>query len=340
MKDNIDNLIDERQKLHGEFSEYAKTDQLLKSAMTNDFRKLAPNYITSGLDMIASKMARIITGDAEELDHWKDIQGYSRAVERCIKKPIVSADQLPSIETSRLKRYDDLKIQTYNDMTVETVDPNFTRGKLDRIKIQLACDLTMKRVTGDYDLHEASKDLIERLYDAEHVSVFDHCNITFLARGISRSLLAQVTRQGTFRFTSASQHYQDYRDYPFSLHPDWDSTPEKANAYRCSIGYSLDQYKWLIECGEKPEEARQVLSPAATVNLEITANARNLTRFFRQRLCRRNVTEMLIFANKLKEQCMLWLPELFSLVGAPCATDGKCNQGKMACGKPFVRIER
>jgi len=214
-----------------------------------------------------------------------------------------------------------MDILSYNDMVLVMLRQTENPAAL----AQQACSLTQKR--GFNIGQELNPKLFKYLLKAEHTSVLEHNSLTLLASGISRSLLAQITRERHFSFTSASQHYQDYTDYPVVV--------EKPNS--SAIGKALKQsheaYKELLGLGFKKEEARQVLPNAATVNLLITANARALVHFLRTRLCYRNVKEMQVFANKLLKICIDWWPTLFLYVGPPCFMDSVCNQGKMQCDK-------
>lgn len=80
--ETLDQLIADRARLHGDFTNTSTCDQRLK----DDFRAWVPNwqsmqpYQRTALDMIAQKIARILTGDPNETDHWKDIEGYARMV--------------------------------------------------------------------------------------------------------------------------------------------------------------------------------------------------------------------------------------------------------------------
>lgn len=340
----IDELIKERQKKHGSFDKYATVDQALKKAIPDGFRSSVPPSVTSAIEMIFSKIARIATGDPYEPDHWKDIQGYARAAELVLNKHVGSCEAtffdeaLPNAELFSVhpKSYESMSIEVIG---LKTCDQRYLSRSIDRVKIKLACDLTQKLVDDKYEFKEAAETLIENLFNAEHTSIFEHCVLSFLIRGVSRSFLAQITRQGTFRFTSASQQFQDYRNYPMTLRPGWDEKKDIQSEYRTALTNGLNSYIRLVDLGELPEEARQVLPPAATANLLTTANARNIARFLRMRMCKRNVKEMHLFAFRLHEVCMNWLPELFEHVHAPCAMDGKCNQGKFACGKPYDALK-
>jgi thymidylate synthase (FAD) len=226
-----------------------------------------------------------------------------------------------------------MQIQTYDDLEIKVID----RNPIAQNVIQFACDLTMKK-TDDISKRRLSVETAEFLLNAEHTSVLEHANMTFLASGISRSLLAQITRQRMFSFTSASQHYQDYRGYPMSLRPGWDRDPHIYDLYYASLEASLNTYIALINAGESSEEARQVLPNACTVNLLITANIRALFEFLTVRTCKRNTLEMRHFASELRCVCQKWVPEVFAYAYPPCTSPlpskGKCNQGKMSCCEP------
>lgn len=221
-----------------------------------------------------------------------------------------------------------MKIQTYNEIDIFVI----SKSPFGSQAMQLACDVTQKK----FDIGETMKSLSPRLakylIDADHTSVFEHASMTILASGISRSLLAQVTRQRHFSFTSASQHYQDYRDYPMVLRPGY-KEGKGQSLYEAALEAALWHYIKLIELGEKPEEARQVLPNACAVNLVITANPRALAEFLTVRMCQRNTLEMQIFAEKLHKVCVDWLPEIFEHIGPHCSMYAECNQGKMSCMK-------
>jgi len=91
----MDSFLEQKQVTHGPFKEYAHVAQRLKeicSPHTPDSPKLKrPEYMNEGLDMILGKIARIVAGGPMEPDHWKDIQGYARCVEKELLVNDVSA---------------------------------------------------------------------------------------------------------------------------------------------------------------------------------------------------------------------------------------------------------
>ena len=126
-------------------------------------------------------------------------------------------------------------------------------------------------------------------------------------------------------FTSASQHYQDYSDYPCIVAPNL----TEHEVVKDALQYAFRVYGGLMQTNAK-EEARQVLPNAAAVSLLWTINARSLINFLRHRLCNRNVLEMRIFANHIHWLGSMHFPELFMHVGPQCVMD-ECKQGKLQC---------
>ena len=219
-----------------------------------------------------------------------------------------------------------MKIQTYNDMQVTPVqmtpNPEIITG--------LALAITMKSDLSNPKPLTPKQGLF--LVLAEHMSVLEHVQYTFLIEGISRSLLAQLTRQRASSFTSASQHYQDYHAYPAAVSAKSLNDGVLANTFGAAFDTATEIYAELISGGVPREEARQVLPNAMTVNLLWTIDARNLFWFLRHRLCNRNVEEMKIFANKVRYLACEHFSELFMWSGPQCA-QGTCRQGHMQCAE-------
>lgn len=79
MSNYENNLLNEREKTHGPFHLTAWISQSVKSAL-NLGVNLRAHIAQEALDMIASKMARIASGNWREIDHWRDIAGYAELV--------------------------------------------------------------------------------------------------------------------------------------------------------------------------------------------------------------------------------------------------------------------
>ena len=82
---DIEDVLEERGKTHGDFSFVATVAQELKHTLRlAGYASLEP-WQTEALDMIASKLARILAGNPNEPDHWLDIEGYARLARERIK---------------------------------------------------------------------------------------------------------------------------------------------------------------------------------------------------------------------------------------------------------------
>lgn len=80
--------IAERAATYGDFGSQARITQELKCTMS-----LTPNWDTSldppqreALEMIASKIARILNGDPNYADSWHDIAGYATLIEKRLQR--------------------------------------------------------------------------------------------------------------------------------------------------------------------------------------------------------------------------------------------------------------
>jgi len=216
------------------------------------------------------------------------------------------------------------RILTYDDIRITVLEQTKNPQEI----IQHALNKCMHT---DDQLHGSlTKKTVRYLVDAHHMSPLEQAGMTVVATNISRALLAQITRQRTFKFASSSQHYQDYRDYPFVIHPDSLYNDASINSiYEDTFDQCLEAYLALISFGVPTWEARMVLPEAITVNLQITMDANNLAKFLMTRLCKRNVEEMQCFSVKLHHLASRWFPELFNFIAPHCVMYGWCNQGHM-----------
>jgi hypothetical protein len=83
MTTDINVLLAERRKTHGDYMMHAVITQNLKRIMRNhiaDLDRRLEYDMQETLDMIAHKIGRIIAGNPEEPDHWRDIAGYAQLV--------------------------------------------------------------------------------------------------------------------------------------------------------------------------------------------------------------------------------------------------------------------
>ena len=80
---NVDAILNERASTYGSFKGVAEVAQefkaLIHTALTDSHKVLDADQVEA-LDMIASKVARIINGNSDHVDSWIDIAGYATLV--------------------------------------------------------------------------------------------------------------------------------------------------------------------------------------------------------------------------------------------------------------------
>jgi len=80
-------VLEEREKTHGHFGDVAKMDQDFKTVLyaSKNWSRLSDEHKLA-LEMIAHKISRVLCGNPNEDDHWKDIAGYAELGRRsCVK---------------------------------------------------------------------------------------------------------------------------------------------------------------------------------------------------------------------------------------------------------------
>jgi hypothetical protein len=77
----IDTILTERGTRYGPFAGHAHITQMLKDDMrgTARWHKLTPSQ-AEALEMIAHKIGRILNGDPNYDDSWRDIGGYAELI--------------------------------------------------------------------------------------------------------------------------------------------------------------------------------------------------------------------------------------------------------------------
>lgn len=81
-ENGINDTLNERHNSYGSFKEVAACSRSIKAtfAMSNNYTHRISSSQKESLDMIASKLARILTGDPNHVDSWHDIAGYATLI--------------------------------------------------------------------------------------------------------------------------------------------------------------------------------------------------------------------------------------------------------------------
>lgn len=198
---------------------------------------------------------------------------------------------------------------------------------------------------------------LEMLASIGHESPIEHASFTFGIEGVSRSLLAQITRHRMASFSVQSQRYVKENQFAFVLPPEIDTIPEARAEFlkameedqqhyerlsgiltaahvKAFLSEGLDEAEAKRKAEKKAiEDARFILPNACTTKMICTMNARSLMNFFSLRCCRRAQWEIRALAMKMLQLTKQAAPHLFQHAGPPCVR-GACDQGKMSCGRP------
>ncbi|MGF9973590.1 FAD-dependent thymidylate synthase [Bacillus velezensis] len=143
--------------------------------------------------------------------------------------------------------------------------------------------------------------LFRHIFASKHTSTLEHLTFTFAIEGVSRALLAQLTRHRVgFSFSVQSQRYVrmgsddkiggfDYvapdsvKDgYKTFMDDDLDVYDAEGVLAR-AMGWAQKSYDDLRKLGVPAEDARAVLPNAAATNLVMSANLRALLEFYAKR---------------------------------------------------------
>lgn len=185
---------------------------------------------------------------------------------------------------------------------------------------------------------------VERIMAMGHESVLEHACFTFAAEGVSRVLLAQLTRHRLASFSVQSQRYVSYADgFNYILPPQIAALGPGAAA---EFDRQMDQiHAWYLGWQEKlsageggNEDARFVLPGACETRLIMTMNVRELRHFFSLRMCSRAQWEIRAMATQMHRLCMEIAPLLFADAGPGCLR-GRCPEGEKTCGRAAEKRE-
>jgi thymidylate synthase (FAD) len=193
---------------------------------------------------------------------------------------------------------------------------------------------------------EAVEKFLTKLVDMGHESPTEHVSFTFMIDGVSRALLAQITRHRLASFSVRSQRYvnEEGFDYVtpqefFTLELPKESFMDLVYEFNACIDEINSRHETMLfvlgkngVTGEKANEvARAILPNACTTSMVMTMNARELMHFFNKRCCNRAQDEIRSVACEMLRQCKEVAPILFKNAGAPCIK-GNCPEGSMSCG--------
>ena len=180
---------------------------------------------------------------------------------------------------------------------------------------------------------------VGRVMARGHLSVTEHASFTFAVEGVSRALLAQLTRHRIASFSVQSQRYVSMADgFDYVIPPSIEALGgEEAREFEREMEQMHAWYlRWQEKLGGAGEganqDARFVLPNACATRLVMTMNARELMHFFELRCCNRAQWEIREMAWQMLALCREAAPALFEHAGPACL-HGRCPEGSATCGK-------
>ena len=182
-----------------------------------------------------------------------------------------------------------------------------------------------------------------RLIELGHYSPVEHVSFTFLVEGVSRVLLAQITRHRLASFSVQSQRYVRKKAgdgaevFNYVIPPAIEALGSQYVQKYCEQMEKMQEWydEWVGMLGDNGEQsnedARFILPNAAETKLMVTMNARELLHFFNLRCCSRAQWEIRQLADEMLKLVRQTAPLLFGKAGPFCLS-GHCHEGKMTCG--------
>lgn len=168
-----------------------------------------------------------------------------------------------------------------------------------------------------------------------HESPLEHVSFTFEIEGVSRSLLAQLTRHRLASFSCQSQRYVDANNFDFVLPQDIENNEYCKNTTETLFKQVMVVYNKMVETlteeyislgidklaakKKAQENARCILPNATTCNIQMTINLRSFRNFYGLRACTHAQDE-------IRELALLMASEIKQYV--PFVIDGAINCGK------------
>lgn len=206
-------------------------------------------------------------------------------------------------------------------LIAHTPEPDFIAGRAAAI-----C------VGGNIHDREACGKALRGALASGHESVVEHNAFTFLIEGVSRVLLAQLTRH---RMASFSVESQRYCGAAMEM-----VLPDKMVNYEL-VDDVIDLrrrtealYAKAVSLGVPEEDARYFTLQGGVTKLVLTMNARELRHFFWLRCCNRAQWEIRELADMMLEQCREVAPQIFAKAGCACMQGKPCPEGRRSCGNP------
>ena len=197
-------------------------------------------------------------------------------------------------------------------------------------------NVKLTRITGDpiLAIEEAASNcydsnatgdgkILKHCVKSGHNSVTEFCNFTFHISGVSRALLAQLTRHRHASFAVRSQRYCNEDGFKYVIPPSILNNPDALDLFYEFMLDCQGVYTRLQSMGIENEDARYVLPNACETILEVEFNLRSLMNFMNERLCKCAQWEIRELAKMMRQLIIEQVPLLADYLVPKCEKHGK-----------------
>lgn len=132
--------------------------------------------------------------------------------------------------------------------------------------------------------------LARQVINSGHLSVVEHCTVTFGVESVSRTLLAQYSRHriGVSLSVQSQRHVRAGNGgdglFAHVVPPRLEGNPEAEHLFRTAMDAAQVAYDRLVSLGIRKEDARFVLPGGAATNFVTTLNLRSLIDVYQKRV--------------------------------------------------------
>ena len=178
--------------------------------------------------------------------------------------------------------------------------------------------------------------IMKACYRNRHHSVLEHVSFTYKITGVSRALLAQLTRHRTgIAFSVRSQRYCAEDGFGFVIPPSIQKNEKALKVYDQIMDNITTAYTLLSTLGIPNEDARFILPNACETVITATINLRELIHICNERLCSRAQWEIRQMVQMMVEETLKVFPEGKTMLVPKCEANSKypfCTETQ-CCGR-------
>ena len=164
------------------------------------------------------------------------------------------------------------------------------------------------------------KDYLRRtLFEQGHFSILEHASATFYLTGVSRALLAEITRHRHLSFSVMSQRFVDESDANIVIPPAARGSEKLTWEFENAAAGARHSYRELVEAlldsglarKQAREAARAVLPNMTETKIVVTGNMRAWHEVIERRTAPDADAEFQQVAGMIREQLQQIAPEVF-----------------------------